>query len=167
MQARPSSRPVFLLAVFLSQSLPLRHHQEHGGSFEAVQRDRRRRRRPPGGVPLAAGQGAVRGQLPFGGPVWLHQGQVAPCSRERPDAAYVQSFVRGFPGQPVFLVSGRQAPRDYAGLGLRLADRITYAMPVWEETYVTRPSKAVGVPSAILHLAGRWHLQRRRHRRPA
>jgi hypothetical protein len=56
-------------------------------------------------------------------------------------------FVRGFPGQPVFLVTrGFAAPRGYAGLGLRRADRITYVMPVWEETYTSRPASAVDVP---------------------
>jgi hypothetical protein len=58
--------------------------------------------------------------------------------------------VSGFPGQPVFLVaSGPQAPRGYASVGLRLADQFTYLMPVWEETYLTRPSKARAVPIPI------------------
>ena len=55
--------------------------------------------------------------------------------------------MRGFPGQPVFLVTrGFAAPRGYTGLGLRPADRITYVMPVWEETYTSRPAKAIGAP---------------------
>ena len=83
----------------------------------------------------------------LGGPVWMQQGQVSALLPRRPDPAYVRSFVRGFPGQPVFLVvPGHAAPRGYAGLGLRAVDRVTYVMPVWEETYATRPSSAKGVP---------------------
>ena len=64
-----------------------------------------------------------------------------------PSPAYVRSFVRGFPGQPVFLVApGAAAPRGYAGLGLRAVDQVTYQMPVWEETYLTRPSASRTVP---------------------
>lgn len=143
-----------LFVVFVGQSLPLRHHQEHGGSFETIQR-----------IARAAGdrQGIFlwpqTGGLPaFGSAVWLQEGQVGALLPERPDPAYVRSFVRGFPGQPVFLVaSGLQAPSGYAAnLGLRLADRFTYLMPVWEETYLTRPSKArvVPVPISIWRVEG-------------
>jgi hypothetical protein len=129
--------------VFVGQSLPLRHHQEHGGSFETIQR-----------IARAAGdrQGIFlwpqTGELPtFGGAVWLQQGQVGALLPERPDPAYVRSFVRAFPGQPVFLVvKGDGPPRGYAGVGLRLADRFTYRMPVWRETYQARPSSAKDVP---------------------
>jgi hypothetical protein len=139
---------VALLAVFLRQSLPLRHHQEHGGSFGTVQR-----------IAGAAGgrQGVFLWQQAsgglyeisylFGGPVWLQQGQVSALLPRRPSPAYVRSFVLGFPGQPVFLVTpGNALPRGYAALGLRPVDRITYVMPVWEETYQRRPSSAQGVP---------------------
>jgi hypothetical protein len=85
----------------------------------------------------------------FGGAVWLQQGQVSALLPERPDPAYVRSFVHGFPGQPVFLVGGERAPRGYASLRLRLAQRFTYRMPVWEETYLTRPSRAVVVPIPV------------------
>jgi hypothetical protein len=141
---------IFLLAVFVGQSLPLRHHQEHGGSFEAVQR-----------IAMAAGErqgvflwqqsgGLYNPSYAFGGAVWLQQGQVSALLPARPDPTYARSFVSGFPGQPVFLVAGgRQPPRGYGSLGLRLADRFTYVMPVWEETYLTRPSKALAVPMPI------------------
>jgi hypothetical protein len=137
-----------LLAVFLSQSLPLRHHQEHNGSFETTQRIAR----AAGGrqgvfLWQQASGGLYEISYLFGGPVWMQQGQVSALLPRRPSPAYVQSFVRGFPGQPVFLVvPGSAAPRDYAGLGLRAVDRITYVMPVWEETHVTRPASARGVP---------------------
>jgi len=132
----------FLLVVFVGQSLPLRHHQEHSGSFETIQR-----------IARAAGdrQGIFLwpqsgGLSTFGGAVWLQQGQVGALLPEQPDPAYVRSFVRGFPGQPVFLVArGDDPPPGYAGVGLRRADRFTYLMPVWRETYQTRPSSAQDV----------------------
>jgi hypothetical protein len=77
----------------------------------------------------------------------MQQGQVPALLPRKPSPAYVESFVRGFPGQPVFLVvPGTAAPGGYAGLRLRAVDRVSYVMPVWEETYVTRPSAARGVP---------------------
>jgi hypothetical protein len=134
---------IFLLVVFAGQSLPLRHHQEHGGSFEAIQR-----------IARAAGdrQGIFlwpqTGELTaFGGAVWLQQGQVGAMLPQRPDPAYVRSFVRGFPGRPVFLVAtGNDPPPGYGGVGLRRVDRFTYLMPVWRETYQSRPSSAREVP---------------------
>src|SRR4029453_1531387 len=137
-----------LLAVFLRQSLPLRHHQEHGGSFGTVQR-----------IAGAAGgrQGVFLWQQAsgglyeisylFGGPVWLQQGQVSALLPRRPSPAYVRSFVLGFPGQPVFLVTpGNALPRGYAGLGLRPVDRSTFVMPGGEEAHEGRPHSAQGVP---------------------
>lgn len=141
---------IFLLVVFAAQSLPLRHHQEHGGSFEAVQRIANAAGDRQGVFLWQQSSGLYNAAYSLGGAVWLQQGQVSALLPEQPDAAYAWSFVGGFPGQPVFLVaSGRQAPRGYASLGLRLADRFTYLMPVWEETYLTRPSKARGVPIPI------------------
>jgi hypothetical protein len=137
---------IFLLVVFLGQSLPLRHHQEHGGSFEAIQRI----------AGAAGGRQAIflwpqtGGLSSLGSSVWLQQGQVGALLPRRPDPAYVGSFVRGFPGQPVFLVAdGHGPPRGYAGVGLRRVDRFTYRMPVWQETYETRPSSARVVPVRI------------------
>jgi hypothetical protein len=139
-----------LLVIFLGQSLPLRHYQEHGGSFETIQR-----------IASAAGdsQGVFLWEHAsslydvaylFGGPVWLQQGQISALLPRRPDLAYVRSFVRGFPGQPVFLVTGGHSrPEAYASLGLRAVDRVTYVMPVWRETYTTRPSDSVGIPLRV------------------
>jgi hypothetical protein len=141
---------IFLLAVFAGQSLPLRHHQEHGGSFEAVQRIARAAGDRQGVFLWQRSGGLYNPAYAFGGAVWLQQGQVSALLPARPDPAYARSFVSGFPGQPVFLVAGgRQPPRGYGSLGLRLADRFTYVMPVWEETYLTRPSKALAVPMPI------------------
>ena len=147
-QAASALAVASLLAVFLSQSLPLRHHQEHGGSFETVRRVARAAGGRQGVFLWQQGSGGLN-EISYllGGPVWMQQGQVSALLPRKPSPAYVQSFVRGFPGQPVFLVvPGTAAPGGYAGLRLRAVDRITYVMPVWEETYVTRPSAAREVP---------------------
>jgi hypothetical protein len=136
-----------LLVAFAGQSLPLRHHQEHGGSFEVTQRIARAAGGRQGVFLWEHSPSLYDVAYSFGGPVWLQQGQVSALLPQRPDPDYVRAFVRGFPGQPVFLVTkGHNAPRAYAGLGLRRADRITYVMPVWEETYTSRPDAAVRVP---------------------
>ena len=135
---------VAMLAVFTGQSLPLRQHREHGGSFETTQR-----------IAAAAGdrQGVFLWEQPFtvtslfGSAVWLQQDQVSALLPRQPDPDYVRSFVRGFPGQPVFVVArGYGFPRGYASLDLRPVDRISYVMPVWEETRMSRPASATGVP---------------------
>ena len=137
----------FLLAVFASQSLPLRHHQEHGGSFEVTRRIARAAGDRQGVFLWEQSSSLYDVAYMLGGPVWLQQGQVSALLPRTPSPGYVRSFVGGFPGQPVFLVTrGHAIPRGYAGLGLRAADRITYVMPVWEETYTSRPDSAVGVP---------------------
>jgi hypothetical protein len=136
-----------LLVVFAGQSLPLRHHDEHGGSFEVTQRIARAAGGRQGVFLWEHTSSLYDVAYLFGGPVWLQQGQVSALLPERADPGYVRSFMRGFPGQPVFLVTrGFAAPQGYAGLGLRPADRITYVMPVWEETYTSRPAKAIAVP---------------------
>ena len=141
---------VFLLVVFAGQSLPLRHHQEHGGSFEAVQRIANTAGDHQGVFLFQQARGLYNPAYSFGGTVWLQQGQVSALLPARPDPAYVRSFVRGFHGQPVFLVtSDQRAPPGYGSLALRLADRFTYPMPVWEETYLTRPAKATTVPMPV------------------
>jgi hypothetical protein len=147
----------FLLVVSVGQSLPLRHHQEHGGSFETVQRIARAADGHQGVFLWQQAGGLYDPAYEFGGAVWLQQGEVSALLPEQPDPAYVRSFVRGFPGQPVFLVAkGEDPPRGYAGIGLRPADQFTYRMPVWRETYVTRPSsaRAIPIPLSIWQVQG-------------
>jgi hypothetical protein len=151
---------VALLAVFTGQSFPLRQHREHGGSFETTQRIAAAAGGRQGVFlweqPSAAAggrQGVFLWEQPsavasiFGSAVWLQQDQVSVLVPRRPDPDYVRSFVRGFPGQPVFVVArGHGLPRAYASLDLRPVDRVSYVMPVWEETRMRRPASATGVP---------------------
>jgi hypothetical protein len=140
---------VFLLVVFAGQSLPLRHHREFLGSFQIVER-----------VARVAGtrQGVFLWEWPknccaapatlFASPVWLQQAQV---SALLPSAGrsgkYVESFVRGFPGQPVFVVvQGGKAPQGYGPLTFQRTDHITGYMPVWQESVMTRPTRQLMMP---------------------
>jgi hypothetical protein len=137
----------FLLVVFAGQSIPLHHHQEHGGSFQTVQRIASAADGRQGVFLWEQSTSLYDVAYLFGGPVWLQQGQISALLPRQPDPAYVQSFVRGFPVQPVLLVTrGHGRPKAYASLGLRAVDHVTYVMPVWRETYTTRPSDAVRVP---------------------
>jgi hypothetical protein len=131
----------FLLVVFLSQSLPLRGHREMAGSFETTQRvaraagDRQ-------GVFLWEQVGYLRAPGLFGSPTWLQMGQISAMLPEPPaQGAYVRSFVRGFPGQPVFVVTpGRARPSGYDGLEFTQVDYVAGQLPFWEQSNVSRPS---------------------------
>lgn len=138
---------VALLAVFLGQSLPLRPHHEFAGSFEITQR-----------ISHLAGarQGVYLWQIPdwptsptslFASPTWLQEGEISALLPRAANPAYVLQFVRGFPGQPVFLVSmGTQPLKGYEDLGLRAVDRVSATLPFWAESDISRPSKAGVVP---------------------
>jgi hypothetical protein len=132
---------VLLLVVFLAQSLPLRGHHEMAGSFETTQRvaraagDRQ-------GVFLWEPTGYLGAPMLFGSPVWLQAGQVSamiPKSGNR--GVYVRSFVRGFPGQPVFVITPREArPSGYDGLEFARVDHVVDQLPIWRESDIERPS---------------------------
>jgi hypothetical protein len=134
---------IFLLVVFLGQSLPLRGHREFAGSFETTQRvaqaagDRQ-------GVFLWERAGYLGAPSLFGSPVWLQAGQISammPKSGDR--AAYVRSFIGGFPGHPVFVITtGGARPSGYDGLAFVRVDRVAEQLPMWEESETSRPSHA-------------------------
>lgn len=138
---------VFLLVVFLGQSLPLRHHHEMNGSFQFTQR-----------IAAVAGQrqGVFLWQRPshpllpadmFGAAVWMERGQISAMLPDVDSPAYVRSFIKGFPGQPVFLVwSGADPPAGYRSLGLHRVLRIDSSMPMWNESDTQRPAAAHTIP---------------------
>jgi hypothetical protein len=132
---------VFMVAVFASQSLPLRQHHEYGGSFAVTDKlaatagDRQ-------GVFLI-GRGPGAGPTAFAAPLWLERGQIAVLLPLTPSAAYVQSFARAFPGQPVLLLTpGPDRPPGYERLDLRRAEHVTGALPMWDESDDRRPDKS-------------------------
>jgi len=134
---------VFLLAVFLSQSLPLRQHHEFAGSFETT-RQVARAAGDRQGVFLWAPATYMGPPSLFGSPVWLQEGQIsAMLGKQRDPVGYVRSFVRGFPGQPVFVVAqGGARPAGLDGLELVQVEHIVQRLPMWQESDIARPSRA-------------------------
>ncbi len=137
-----------LLAFYLSESWPLRDHDEFGGSFAISSR-------------IAADAGAKQGvflwepppgcclyaeQL-FGAAIWLGRGQISALMPEKAglDAAYIRSFEKGFPGQPVLVVGNGQTKPDIPGIQLAVTDRIVASLPFWEESDVHRPKKSINI----------------------
>ena len=131
---------VGLLSFYLSESWPLRNHDEFGGSFAITSR-------------IAADAGGKQGvflwQHPpgcclyaeqlFGAAIWLGRGQIsAPLpGADQLDARYIQSFVKGFPGQPVFVVWHGQTKPDIPGVQLTAADRVVASLPFWRRATCT------------------------------
>jgi hypothetical protein len=64
----------FLLVVFAGQSIPLHHHQEHGGSFQTVQRIASAADGRQGVFLWEQSTSLYDVAYLFGGPVWLQQG---------------------------------------------------------------------------------------------
>jgi len=148
-----------LLAVFLSQSLPLRRHHEFAGSFELTQRIARAAGDRQGVFlwqQVPTGRTVSPGFL-FGGPLSAQTGRVSAFLPYEPDLAYVHRFEAAFPDQPVLLLwNGDQPPPVYAGLGLERVDRVTLVLPVWQESDTQRPSQAAGLMMdfSVWHLRG-------------
>lgn len=136
---------VALVGVFLSQSLPLRRHDEFAGSFGVAQR-----------ISRLAGdaRGVYLWQRPaccgtatdfFATPVWLQRGELSVLlPNESPRIApYVASYRAAFPGDPVFVVwSGPGAPPVEGAVEVA---HLSGRMPFWEESDIERPDEDVGV----------------------
>ncbi len=140
---------VSLLAFFLSESWPLRKHQEFGGSFAISSR-------------IAADAGGKQGvflwqrspacclyaESLFGAAIWLERGQVSVLLPDQAglDAAYVEKFIKAFPGQPVFIIWHGQDKPEIPGVELTPVDRVVTSLPYWEESDIHRPKQATSVP---------------------
>jgi multisubunit Na+/H+ antiporter MnhC subunit len=138
-----------LLAFYLVQSLPLRSHDEFGGSFGMSRR-------------IAAAAGGQQGvflwqrapgcclyaQQLFGAAIWLERNQISALLPDDPAAVpqYLADFQRGFPGQPVFVIWHGQDPPPLPGVRLAAVDHVVDYLPYWEETLSSRPDKAVQLP---------------------
>ncbi len=137
-----------LLAFYLGESWPLRNHDEFGGSFAISRR-----------IASAAGgkQGVFLWQRSpacclfaeslFGSAIWLERNQISALlpSKAALDAGYINSFAKGFPGQPVFVVWHGQQQPTLPGVRLTATDRIVTSLQYWEESDLHRPDKATSV----------------------
>ncbi|MCU1693087.1 MAG: hypothetical protein JWM64_2178 [Frankiales bacterium] len=135
-----------LVAVFLSQSLPLRSHDEWDGSVEVAEQVSAL---SPGKVGLylwEPNQGCCTGptQL-FSIPVWLAEGELSvllpgdPAIRARTIADYRKVF----PDMPVFVVADKgQLPDGIDPAAVTPVLDRRYALPMWEESDFERPDEA-------------------------
>ena len=140
----------FLGVVQLSQSLPLRSHDEWSGSYgvnrslAALSGDQR-------GVYLWAPAAAccTAPQTLFGPTVWLVEDEDSALLPRAADkiGPYLRRYVETFPDRPVFVVyeAGTEPPA-MPGLTTTPAGRFAGTMPHWVESSVSRPDRAQQIP---------------------
>ncbi|WP_007508691.1 hypothetical protein [Pseudofrankia saprophytica] len=137
-----------LLAFFVPQSLPLRHHDEMGGSF-AVTAELTALADGRQGVYLWPREPCCLTESDlFPAALWLGRGELSALlpddEADRP--AYVADFLSGFPDSPVFVIgSGTDVP-NIPGVELVAARHITASLPFWEESETARPDHATSIP---------------------
>lgn len=144
-----------LLAVFLSQSLPLRKHNEWKGSF-AISAQIAALSGGKQGIflwtrnqPCCLGSTAL-----FATPVWLQRQQLSSllpadsylATDPRAQSNLLARYHARFPGQPLFVVgSGGVLPKGIDPRTVSVAASIKTTLPFWEESDVRRPSKEIRV----------------------
>lgn len=148
---RPLRRPavaaaVALTAVFLSQSLPLRSHDEWPGTFAVSERISRLSGDERGIYlwQVAPACCAAPTDL-WATAVWLQRGELSvllPREAAR-QVEYVSAYRRAFPDAPLFVVwtTGYDLTPPPVP-GLRAVDHIVGETRLWEEHDIKRPTKA-------------------------
>jgi hypothetical protein len=137
-----------LLGAYLHQSLPLRHHDEFAGSFQVSGQL----------AALSHGKQGVYVWEPdavcCGGPshlfpttLWLQHGEISTLLADPrsgpPPAAMLDAYRRAFPGRPLFVLSGQgRLPEGVDPARVHQVADVRAALPVWDESDVTRPSGA-------------------------
>lgn len=132
---------VYLVSTFVSESAPLRHHDEFGGSFRLTSR-------------IAATAGSSRGvylftrdpcctntDWLFGGAMWLERGEYSAVMPPPPaQLSYVRALAAAMPGHPVFAVlSGQSPPPGLAAAHPIAVLRVRTTLPVWQQSYTSLP----------------------------
>ncbi len=140
---------VALVGVFLSQSLPLRGHDEWKGSFAVSQAVSDL---SPGktGVYLWEQQPCCNGgtQL-FATQVWLAHDELSILIPSDPKrrAETIATYVAAFPDQPVFVIAGRGGlPIGIDPAGVTPVTVLRASLPMWDESDVRRPDASHQVP---------------------
>ncbi|HVE29210.1 MAG TPA: hypothetical protein VNC80_04025 [Mycobacteriales bacterium] len=139
----------FIGGVQLSQSLPLRSHDEWGGSYgvnqslAALSGDQK-------GIYLWAPATACCAQSVqlFGPTIWLIEDEDSALLPAGPAVGpYVTRYAQTFPGRPLFLVyETRTVVPQLPGLKRTPVARFAGTMPHWVESSVSRPDKALQIP---------------------
>lgn len=139
-----------LSGFYLTESVPLRSHDENGGSVELVHEI----------SDLSAGHQGVyiwdpggaccaRPSLLFGGSLFTIGGQNSALGPTDPDqlAALLQYYAKrpDVGEHPVFYIrNGSPNGFTLPGLHLSVAKEFAGRLPHWEETYISRPKRDVG-----------------------
>ncbi|MBO0693654.1 MAG: hypothetical protein J2P58_12205, partial [Acidimicrobiaceae bacterium] len=131
-----------LLGIYLSQSTPLRHHDEYGGSFQATA-EMAKVSGSATGVYLFGQTGCCGSpEYLFGGALWLERDQIDALMPVGPQApAYVRQVAAAMPAHPVFVVWEGTTRPTLGAVGLKAVKHLTGALPQWEQTNVSRPDK--------------------------
>lgn len=141
-----------LLALSLSQSLPLRAHDEWRGSFEVVEQLAALSGDEPGTYLWEADQGCCAGPTRlFATPVWLQEGQLSallPSDAGGDDrSAFLDRYVERFDDGPVFVVADAgELPAGLDPARLEQVLDLRTSLPMWEESDLERPDEAREVP---------------------
>jgi hypothetical protein len=153
---------VALLAVFLSQSLPLRSHDEWKGSF-AVSQQIADLSSGKSGVYLwepQGEQGCCDGPTAlFATPVWLQHGDLSALLPVDHNArmGILKLYAQKFPGQPIFVVGDTpDLPDGVDSASVQPVMSRQVQLPMWDESDTTRPSGShqVAVDIAVWRLRG-------------
>jgi hypothetical protein len=141
---------VSLCVEWARTSLPLRNHDEMGGSWDVS-------------ADIAAAAGGEQGVFLFPGgstiysinrnapgAVWLLFDQITARLPVDYDITTIDEYRDAFPDQPVFVVTeGDELPEQLPEDQFRRARTVTQDLHVWEERLDTRPSKEVVVPLGV------------------
>ena len=141
---------VSLCVEWARTSLPLRNHDEMGGSWDVS-------------ADIAAAAGGEQGVFLFPGgstiysinrnapgAVWLLFDQITARLPVDYDITTIDEYRDAFPDQPVFVVTeGDDLPEQLPEDQFRRARTVTEDLHVWEERLDTRPSKEVVVPLGV------------------
>jgi hypothetical protein len=137
-----------ITAFGLSQSWPLRSHDEFGGSLALTSRIANLAPKGEGiflfrkPTSCCWNAGAV-----LAGPVMFGRGQLSalmpPATNVTGSADYVREFQRAFPGRPVFIVWDSPTPPVLPGVQITPVHIEDVALPMWQPNADHRPRKSV------------------------
>ena len=150
---------VALVGVFLSQSWPLRAHDEFGGSFALTDKIAAVSQGDQDPLYLWELQGdCCSAEALFAASVWLQKGisttllPVVPTAATEPaSAAMIARYTRQFPGRSLYLLSsGPALPAGIEAATVTQVASLTSALPMWDESDDVRPAKAHRVTVSIV-----------------
>ena len=150
---------VGLVAFFLSQTLPLRQHDEWRGSFAVSERIAELSGDERGVYLWEFDQGCCAGPTRlFATPVWLQHGELSALLPSDANLAIdgdarrtvIDSYVERFDDSPVFIVARNgMLPEGIDPARAELVDRIQLDLPMWEENDLERPDEVRQIPVDI------------------